>query len=157
MKKCIITILACVMFLTLSTSAKADMINSAEWYELKIDEEEITPLLERDIVPYAKYIMNVHTTITKKSSSSVGIRADVYCSQTVSKIDITFYLQKKSGSSWVTVGTNKISVDNVSNTAKSVTATGVSSGTYRGKVMARVVDKYGYSESATSYTGGITI
>ena len=109
------------------------------------------------ITPYTKYLMNVQTTIARLEPGKVGIRAHVYCTTTMSNIDITFYLQKKSGSSWATVGTGRATASNVSDVGKSVSTTAVSSGTYRGKVIARVTDKYGYSESMTSYSGSITI
>lgn len=151
MKKYLTIILACMLFFSSFTSVEAAM----ESYDSDAEKEVHGSMTE--IVPYAKYIMNVQTTIIKKSSSSVGIRAEVYCSEKVSRIDITFYLQKKSGSSWVTVGTNNITVSDVASTTKSVTATGISSGVYRGRVTAKVTDRYGYSESATSTTGEIRV
>lgn len=151
MKKYLTIILACMLSLSSFISVEA----ATDKYDLNTEDELLESTAE--IMPYAKYIMNVQTTIIKKSSSSVGIRAEVYCSEKVSKIDIKFYLQKKSGSSWVTVGTNNITVSDVASTTKSITATGVSSGTYRARVTAKVTDRYGYSESATSTTGEIRV
>lgn len=129
--------------------------------------EENYPLIEEEfsvyedstieVVPYTQYLMDVQTTIARLEPGKVGIRAHVYCTTTMSNIDITFYLQKKSGSSWVTVGTGRATASNVSDVGKSVTTTAVTSGTYRGKAIAKVTDKYGYSESMTSYSGSITI
>lgn len=157
MKKFTTIIMTCFMFMMSFNVVSAEEIDKKEQYELQIEDIESGEKVFSDIVPYAKYIMDVHTTITKKSSSSVGIRADVYCIEKVSKIDITFSLQKLSGSTWVTVATANASAANVASTAKSITASGLSGGTYRGKANVKVTDKYGYSETATSYTGGIKV
>lgn len=156
MKKNFMLILMCIMICISTVNAYAGD-GDLENYQLieedfKIETED-TPI----ITPYTKYLINVQTTIARLAPGKVGIRADVYCASTMSNIDITFYLQKKSGTSWATVGTGHASATNVSDVGKSVSTTAVSSGTYRGKVIARVTDKYGYSESMTGYSGSITI
>lgn len=110
-----------------------------------------------DTEPYTLYLVDVETTLTKLGAGKLGIRADVYCASVVKKIDITFKLQKKSGSSWVTVATGTASDANVSSTGKSVSISGVSAGTYRAQATAMVTDKYGYSEQLSSVTGSFTI
>lgn len=156
MKKNIMLILMCIMLCMSTVNAYAGD-GDFENYQLIEDEFEIEDNTKPVITPYTKYLMNVQTTIARLEPGKVGIRAHVYCTTTMSNIDITFYLQKKSGSSWATVGTGRASATNVSDVGKSVSTTAVSSGTYRGKVIARVTDKYGYSESMTSYSGSITI
>lgn len=156
MKKNSMLILMCIMLCMSTVNAYAGD-GDFENYQLIEDEFEIEDNTKPVITPYTKYLMNVQTTIARLEPGKVGIRAHVYCTTTMSNIDITFYLQKKSGSSWATVGTGRASATNVSDVGKSVSTTAVSSGTYRGKVIARVTDKYGYSESMTSYSGSITI
>lgn len=129
----------------------------AEWYEMVEEDFESTSITDMDIQPYMLYIVDVITTITKISSTKVGIRADVPCSDTMKTITVTIYLQKSTGSSWTNVGSQTLSSSNVSSTTKKVTVSGLSSGSYRGKVTAKVTDNYGYSESITGYSGAITL
>lgn len=156
MKKNIMLILMCIMICMSTVNAYAGG-SDLESYQLIEENFEIEKEDKPIITPYTKYLINVQTTIARLAPGKVGIRADVYCTTTMSNIDITFYLQKKSGSSWATVGTGRATASNVSDVGKSVTATNVSSGTYRGKVIAKVTDKYGYSESLSSFSGSITI
>ncbi len=156
MKKNIMLLLMCIMICMSTVNAYAgdgDMENYQLIEEDFAIENEDKPI----ITPYTRYLINVQTTIARLEPGKVGIRAHVYCTTTMSNIDITFYLQKKSGSSWVTVGTGRATASNVSDVGKSVSTTGVSSGTYRGKAIAKVTDNYGYSESLSSYSGSITI
>lgn len=152
MKRFSAIVLACLLCIMSGTVVRAEEFTENENQDINFKIEPVT-----EIVPYAKYLMNVQTTIIKENSSTVGIRADVYCSQVMSQINITFYLQKLSGSTWVTVATKNASASNVSWTNKRITASGLSAGTYRAKATARVVDKYGYAESGTSFTGGIKV
>lgn len=156
MKKSIMLILMCVMICASTVNVYAGEGNLKN-YQLIEEDFAIEKVDKPIITPYTKYLINVQTTIARLAPGKVGIRADVYCTTTMSNIDITFYLQKKSGSSWTTVATGHATASNVSDVGKSVSTTGVSSGTYRGKVVARVTDKYGYSESLSSYSGSITI
>ncbi len=155
MKKNLFLLGLCIMMCISSVSVSAG--ETEENYLLIEEEFGVHESYVTGIAPYTQYLMDVQTTIARLSSGKVGIRADVYCTTVMKNIDITFYLQKKSGSSWATVGTGRSSATNVSDVGRSVTVTGASSGTYRGKVVARVTDKYGYSESMTSYSGSITI
>lgn len=155
MKKSLFLLGLCIMMCISSVSVSAG--EKEENYFLIEEEFGVHKSFVTDIVPYTQYLMDVQTTIARLSSGKVGIRADVYCTTVMKNIDITFYLQKKSGSSWATVGTGRATATNVSDVGRSVTVTGASSGTYRGKVVARVTDKYGYSESLSSYSGSITI
>lgn len=156
MKKNMILILMCIMICMSTVNAYAGE-GDLENYQLIEEDFEVVDNDKPVITPYTKYLINVQTTIARLAPGKVGIRADVYCTTVMKNIDITFYLQKKSGSSWATVGTGRATASNVSDVGKSVSTTGVSSGTYRGKVVARVTDNYGYSESLSSYSGSITI
>lgn len=156
MKKKFMLVLVSIMICMSAVNVYAGE-GDLENYQLVEEDFEIEKEDKTIIAPYTKYLMNVQTTIARLSSGKVGIRADVYCTTVMKNIDITFYLQKKSGSSWATVGTGRSSATNVSDVGRSVTVTGASSGTYRGKVIARVTDNYGYSETMTSYSGSITI
>ena len=158
MRKSILLLLLCVILCLSGVSVYAgeqseDMYHSVE-EEFDVQDKQESIL---DIAPYTKYLIDVQTTIAKLDAGKVGIRAHVYCNKVVKSVNIKFYLQKKSGSSWNTVATGSASASNVSDVAKSVSTTGVSSGTYRGKAVAVVTDQYGYSESLTSYTGSISI
>ena len=128
-----------------------------EWYEMVEEDFESTEISDSDIQLYMLYIMDVITSITKISSTKVGIRADVPCSATMKTITVTIYLQKSTGSSWVNVASQTLSSSNVSSTTKKVTVSGLSSGAYRGKVAAKVTDKYGYAETLTGYSGALTL
>lgn len=155
MKKSLFLLGLCIMMCISSVSVSAGEME--ENYPLIEEEFGVHESYDTEITPYTQYLMDVQTTIARLSSGKVGIRADVYCTTIMKSIDITFYLQKKSGSSWATVGTGRSSATNVSDVGRSVTVTGASSGTYRGKVIARVTDNYGYSETMTGYSGSITI
>ncbi len=158
-KKYLVVIVSCVLLILQVFPVYAEENSDTEWYEMVEEEYEAIENNGNDLVmPYTQYIMNVLTSMTKLSSSKIGMRADVYCASTVQSITVTFYLQKKSGSTWVNVASGTpSSATNVSSTAKQVTVSGISSGTYRAKTVTRVVDQYGYSESVTGYSGSLTI
>lgn len=156
MKKSLFLIGLCIMMCMSSVNVSAGE-KEEENYSLVEEEFSVHENSPIEVAPYTQYLMDVQTTIARLEPGKVGIRAHVYCTTTMSNIDITFYLQKKSGSSWATVGTGRATASNVSDVGKSVSTTGVSSGTYRGKVVAKVTDKYGYSESMSSFSGSITI
>lgn len=156
-KKKIILMVTFVMMLMQVMPAYAEENSTEEWYELVEEEFETPEEISPGIMPYTQYIMDVMTSLKKISSNKLGMRADVYCISKVQSITITFYLQKKSGSTWVNVASASASASNVSSTAKQMTCTGVSSGTYRAKTITRVVDKYGYAETLTGYSGSIKI
>ena len=156
MKKVISLFLLCAMLCVSSITVYA-VENVQEQYQLTEESFEVEEQNTPDFAPYTRYLIDIQTTIARLDAGKVGIRAHAYCSSVMKNINYTFYLQKKSGSSWSTVATTTASAANVSDAARSVTATGVSSGTYRGKVTVRVTDKYGYSESLTGYSGSISI
>lgn len=156
LKRKVVYLLVCVL-LSMQIQPISIYAEEVEWYEMVEEDFEISRPENTEIQPYTMYIMDVITSITKISTGKVGIRADIPCSSTVSKINVTIYLQKKVGSSWTNVGSQTLSASNVSSTTKKVTVSGLSSGTYRGKVSAKVTDKYGYTESASSYSGSISI
>lgn len=159
MKKYFMMILTAVMLCTSTSTIWASGDNTEEMYELKSEEfliEENT-LLNEEISPYTRYIMNVQPTIKNFGGGKVGIHAAVYCTTAMRSINIMYRLQKKSGSSWTTVATTTQSTSNVSSATKSVTASNVGAGTYRANVTATVTDSYGYSESLSSVTSSIIV
>lgn len=156
-KKKIAVLLAVFLLIAQILPAYAGNIESAEWYDLVEEDVQMFEDNTSDISPYTLYIMNVITSILKISSNKVGMRADIYCTSTMKTINVTFKLQKLSGSSWSTVGSTSVSASNVASTYKSVTASGLTSGTYRAKAVVVVTDKYGYSETVTGYSGSINI
>lgn len=156
-KKCIVIVMTVMLCLMQVMPIYAEESNSTEWYEMIEEEFEFTENNDTGVVPYTLYIMDVMTSLAKLGSNKLGLRADVYCASTVQSISIKFYLQKKSGSSWINVSSGTVSASNVSYTAKSMTVSGVTSGTYRAKTVTRVVDKYGYAETVTGYSGALSI
>lgn len=156
MKKRVLLFTICVMLCLSGINVYAGE-NGQEAMQLAEEEFDTSGESDWSIAPYSKYLVNIQTTIARLDAGKVGIRAHVYCSQKVKSVNIKFYLQKKSGSSWTTVATGSASASDVTDVAKSVSTTGVPSGTYRGKVTAMVTDKYGYSETMTGYSGSISI
>lgn len=156
-KKNMIFFIICIMVI-LQTSPIYAYEENVEWYEMVEGDFDIISENNMAISPYSLYIMDVMTSMIKLSSSKLGLRADVYCSAKMKSIDVTFYLQKKSGSSWVTVSSGSASTaTNVSSTVKQMTVSGLSSGTYRTKAVAFVRDYSGYGETFTGYSGSLTI
>ena len=156
-KKILALILAMMMLFTQIVPVCAEETNSDEWYELVEEDFELTTEQGQSITPYSLYLMNVITSIAKVNSSKVSMRAEVHCADVMSKITITFYLQKLSGSTWKDVGTTTVYAYNTSSTAKSVTASNLSSGTYRTKATVVVTASSGYSESVNGYSGSISL
>lgn len=157
LKKCMMLILSCMLLVAQVIPAYAENRNTTEWYEMVEEDFEVSEIGESEIMPYTLYLIDVITTLKKLDTNKLGIRADVFCASEVKTVSITFVLQKKSGSSWIDVASKPVTVYNVSRTGKSVTVSGVSSGTYRGKAIVRVTDKYGYTESLTGYSGQLSI
>lgn len=157
-KKIVALVLAMMMLLAQVVSVSAEETVTDEWYELVEEDFEMVTEPEQTLTPYTLYLMNVITTITKIDSNKVGMRAQVLCSDTMSKITITFYLQKLSGNAWNTVASKVVYAYNTSNTVKSVTASNLSSGTYRTKASVMVTaSNSSYSETATGYSGSINL
>ena len=157
-KKYVTFILICVIFVMQSFSVYAEENSTDEWYDMVEEEFNMGEDVAVGVMPYTLYVMDVQTSLAKLSSSKLGLRADVYCTSTVQSITVKFYLQKKSGSSWVNVASGTpSSATNVSSTTKQVTVSGLSSGTYRAKSVTRVIDRYGYAETVTGYSGYLTI
>lgn len=156
-KKYLALVMSLILLFVQMVPVYAENCVEDEWYELVEEEFEIPGTDVGEITPYTQYIIDVMTFLANLGNGKVGMRASVYCASTVKNVTVTFYLQKKSGSSWVTVGSTSVSASNVSSTSKSVTASGVSSGTYRAKTVTRVTDKYGYSETVTGYSGSLNI
>lgn len=156
MKKYIMLILTCVMFITSIIPVHAEPIENNEWYEVK---EEVASEgdFSTEIEPYTKYLMNVHITLSKKGANQLAMRADVFCSAVVKKIDIKFTLQKKSGSTWVNIAETTAMDSNVSSTNKSVISGALATGTYRAVASAKVTDANGYAESLSSFSGAVII
>lgn len=156
-KKIVALVLAMMMLFVQVVSVSAEETGTNEWYELVEEDFEMDVEPDQMASPYALYLMNVITSIAKLSSSKVGMRAEVHCTDVMSKITIIFYLQKLSGTSWHNVGSTTVYAYNTSYTAKSVTASNLSSGTYRTKAAVMVTASNGYSESLTGYSGGVIL
>lgn len=157
MRKIMGMLMTALMVMTVALPVQAEEIQQTEHFEMV--EEVVEDSIQDEVLvqPYTKYLGNVHTTIKKASATQILLRADVYCSETVSKIETIFYLQKNYSGTWKTVSTGSASTTNASSMSKGMSVSGVSSGTYRAKTVTRVTDKYGYSESLTGYSSSITI
>lgn len=154
-KKILAYILTTMLLFVQAVSVCAEETNTTEWYELVEEDFSVVTEPEPSVSPYMLYIMNVITSIVKVNSNKVGMRAEVHCADVMSKITITFKLQKLSGTSWNTVGSTTVYATNTSSTAKSITASNLSSGTYRTKATVLVTDSNGYGETLTGYSGSI--
>ncbi|MGN0250859.1 MAG: hypothetical protein ACI4EH_05805 [Oliverpabstia sp.] len=156
-KRCIVIFMVCIMSMAQALPIYA-YDESIEWYEMVEENFEVVSEDSIEIEPYSLYIMDVMTTTKKLSSSKLGLRADIYCSAKMKSIDVTFYLQKSSGSSWVTISSGSASTaTDVYSTVKQMTVSGLSSGTYRTKAVAFVRDYSGFGETFTGYSGSLTI
>lgn len=131
--------------------------SESEWFQMVEESYEDINQPTSEIEPYTMYLMNVHTYLSKLSSTKLGLRADVFCSATVKTIQITFYLQKLYGTTWKNVSSGVASASNTSTTVKQMTVSGLTSGTYRAKTVTMVVDSMGYAEAVTGYSGTLTI
>lgn len=149
--------LAMVMLFMQIIPVCAEETNVNEWYELIEEDFQMDIEPDQSVNPYSLYLMNVYASIAKINSTKVGMRADVHCAAVMKEITVVFYLQKLSGTSWNTVGTTTVYAYNTSSTSKSITASNLSSGTYRTKVLAKVTASNGYSETLTSYSGSINL
>ena len=156
-KKILAFILVMMMLFVQVVSVSAEETVTDEWYELVEEDFEMVTEPDPIVSPYALYLMNVITSIAKLSSTKVGMRAEVLCSAVMSKITIVFYLQKLSGTSWHNVGSTTVYAYNTSSTAKSVTASNLSSGTYRTKACVMVTASNGYAETLNGYSGSINL
>lgn len=156
-KLSILLTLILIFALTVPVAAEESRENDAEWYDLVEEDFELTEDTAGSVMPRTMYIGNVHTYITKISSGKVGMRADVYCSGTVAKIQTTLTLQKLIGNTWTNVGSGVVSTTDDYQMSKSVTASNVSAGTYRARAVTKVTAYSGYTESVTVYTGRITM
>lgn len=156
-KRIVAFILVMVMLFAQVASVSAEEIGASEWYELVEEDFEMVTEPNPIASPYALYLMNVITSIAKLSSTKVGMRAEVHCADVMSKITIVFYLQKLSGTSWHNVGSKTVYAYNTAYTAKSVTASNLSNGTYRTKAVVVVIASNGYSETLNGYSGSINL
>lgn len=157
-KRVLAVVLAMIMLFVQVVSVSAEETGTDEWYELVEEDFEMVSESTQTVSPYSLYLMNVITSIVKKDSNKVGMRAEVLCDDVMSKITITFYLQKLSGTSWHNVGSTVVYAYNTSSTAKSVTASNLSSGTYRTKAAVMVTaSNSSYSETLTGYSGSINL
>ena len=157
-RKIVALILAMVMLFVQAVSVYAEESETTEWYELVEEDFEMDTESIQPVSPYSLYLMNVISSIVKLDSNKVGMRAEVHCAAVMSKITITFKLQKLSGTSWNDVGSTVVYATNTSSTAKSVTASNLSRGTYRTKATVKVTaSNSSYSESVTGYSASINL
>ena len=112
-----------------------------EWYELEIVEDD-TYFEDVDFGPAvrSRYISTIITRITQVSSGKVAMRVDVNCSTKLKIIEVVLNLQKRINGVWTTVGSANVSASDVSSMSKTVTASGLSSGSYRTKATVKVTD-----------------
>lgn len=157
MKKYFSMLLVCLLCITTVLPVYATEDTGNEWFEMTEEEFEISADDSEIVQPYSLYLVNVLTYIQKLSSNKIGIHAEIYCSESVKTISTTFYLQKNYNGVWKDVSSGTVSVSNTNRSSKSATVSGLTSGTYRAKAVARVTDKYGYSEMMTGYSGSIVI
>lgn len=157
-KKFVAFVLVMIMLCMQVVSVCAEETGATEWYELVEEDFDMVTEPEQPVTPYSLYLMNVITSIVKVDSNKVGMRAEVLCSAVMSKITVTFKLQKLSGTSWSTVGSTVVYATNTSSTVKRVTASNLSKGTYRTKasVLVTALDS-NYSESLTGYSASINL
>lgn len=159
MKRKICILLSLILLFTwvVPASAEEKVETGAEWYELTEEDFELTEDTASSVMPRTLYLMNVYTYITKISSSKVGMRADVYCSDNVAKIETTLTLQKLVNNTWTNVGSKTVSTTDAHQMSKSVTASNVAAGTYRARSVTKITAYSGYTESVTVYTSSITM
>ena len=157
MKRKLSILLSLILVFTwvVPASAEEKTDTGVEWYELTEEEFELNEDTATSVMPRTLYLMNVYAYITKISSGKVGMRADVHCAESVAKIQTTLTLQKLVGNTWYNVGSKEVSTTDTYKMSKSVTASNVSSGTYRAKAVTKVTAYSGYSESLTVYTGSM--
>lgn len=156
-KRIVALILAMMLLFAQVVSVSAEETNTTEWYELVEEDFEMVTESGQSVSAYSLYLMNVLTSIVKINSSKVGMRAEVLCTAKMKKITIVFRLQKLSGTSWSDVGTTTVYAYDTSSTVKSVTASNLSSGTYRTKASALITTYDGYTESLTGFSGSINL
>lgn len=145
-KSVIFLLIAIFMLQTVSVGA-----TEKEWYELKEDDTLIEDFQneEGEISLYTLYIAGATITLKKMGTGEFGMRTEVICSETMKKIETIFTLQKKSGNSWVTVGSGTVSQSNTRTMYKAMSASGVASGTYRCIASSKATSYSGYSETVS--------
>lgn len=157
MKKYLSLLLSCLLFIVTIIPVNAEEIEQNEWFEMKEEDFDLNISEEDFIQPYTLYLVDGAAYIADLGSKKVGMHVEVYCSEPVKTISTTFYLQKKYSGTWNNVSSGTVSVSNSTRMSKSVSVSGVTSGTYRAKAIIRVTDAYGYSESITRYSGNLVI
>lgn len=161
MKKYLAVVLSCIMLLSQGSLVFADEIEEPmEQYELIETKETLDNVQVGngvEVMPLTLYLANIYSSIVKVSSTKVSIGAEAICSEKMKSIQVTYILQKKVNGKWVDAGSTTSTSYDVSTTNKSYTVSGVSSGTYRCKASAKATAYNGYSETLTSYSGGISI
>lgn len=157
-KKLMVIICTCVLFLMSTIPVLASTQESREWYEMKEEDFEVSDQGQDGdaIIPRSLYIVNVVTRLQNLGSGKLGLRAEVYCASKVNSIKTTFYLQKLVNGSWKDVSSGTASTSNSNSMIKNMSVSGVTAGTYRAKTYT-VVSYGGYSETATGFSGSMTI
>lgn len=153
----------CIMCLVMSLILQSVLVSAEEkeWYELKEDnhlEENFRNLDDSTTIsPNTLYIAGATISLKKMSTTKISMRSEVFCSETMKKIETTFKLQKKSGNSWVTVGTGTVSESDSTALYKSMSAYNVASGTYRCIASSKATSYSGYSETVSVTSGNVTM
>lgn len=154
MKKYLTMFLCCLMLcqnvavFAAETDGTYEMIETNEIYEMEHESE---------VAPYLLHIADISTAIVKKSSSSVGIRAEAMSIDKVKSITVTYTLQKLVGGTWKDYASKTATAYDAYSAYKSYTITGLSSGSYRTKATAVVTDYNGYKESLTGCSSSISL
>ena len=102
------------------------------------------------IAPCYLYTDKVTSSISISGTTAI-INSEVYAYSSATKIYITQYLQKKSGSSWTQVGSGHTGVYYSKSASMTNTVSSLSSGTYRVKTVAKVFSGTSY-ETITNYS-----
>lgn len=147
-------LLSIIVFQTVSVGAA-----EIEWYELKEEDFQLSDIQNEneEVSLYTLYIGGATLSLKKLDSGKLGMRSEVFCSETMKKIETTFKLQRKAGGSWATVGTGTVSESNSRTMYKSMSASNPASGTYRCIATTKVTSYSGYSETVTITSASITI
>ena len=159
MKKYFALLLSCIILLSqgmVTFAEENDLNENYKWVDVT-ETEWIENNNDIEISPCLLYIANVITSIVKVDSSTVSIQAETVCVEKMKSITVTYTLQKWNGSKWVDVASTTSTSYDVSNTHKSYSISGLSSGKYRCKANAQATGYNGYSESLVGYSSSISL
>lgn len=111
-------------------------------------------VIENEVEPCYSYTNSVSSSLSI-SGTTATMTSKVSGKSSATKIYITQYLQKKSGSSWTQVGAGHTGVYYSTSATMTNTVNSLSSGTYRVKTVAKVFNGNAY-EIVTHYSNSTT-